>query len=206
MIFMRREDYEAQTGTVGQAHEFAILTKELSEVEQVKEEINAEHAVVESWTDLAPELKLMEVMLDKMIFIIMGIILLALSFGIVNTMLMVILERTRELGMLMSVGMNKMKIFLLVVFETMMLSIIGGPIGMALSSIMIRHLRSTGVDLSEFGEGLKSFGIGSTIYPKLMEGDLLSIGLMVIVIGILSAIYPALKALKLRPAEAVRAI
>lgn len=99
-----------------------------------------------------------------------------------------------------------MKIFLLVVFETVMLSAIGGPIGMALSSIMIRHLQTTGVDLSAFGEGLKTFGIGSMIYPQLMDGDLISIGLMVIVIGILSAIYPAIKALKLRPAEAVRAV
>lgn len=148
----------------------------------------------------------MDVMMDKMIFIIMGIILLALSFGIVNTMLMVILERTRELGMLMSVGMNKMKIFLLVLFETVMLSAIGGPIGMVLSSLMIGYLQETGIDLSSVGEGLKTFGIGSTIYPKLLEGDLLRIGLMVVAIGILSAIYPAIKALKLNPAEAVRAV
>lgn len=108
--------------------------------------------------------------------------------------------------MLMSVGMNKMKIFLLIVFETVMLSAIGGPIGMALSSLMIAHLQSTGIDLSVVGEGLKSFGIGSMIYPELMDGDLLTISVMVIGIGILSAIYPAIKALKLRPAEAVRAI
>ena len=204
--FMRRQDYESQTGVIDQAHEIAILVTSLDVVERVKESIDAEGSAVESWTDLAPELKLMDMMLDKMIFIIMGIILLALSFGIVNTMLMVILERTRELGMLMSVGMNKAKIFLLVMFETVMLSAIGGPIGMALSSLMINHLGKTGIDLSAVGEGLKTFGIGSIIYPKLLDGDLVTIGLMVIGIGILSAIYPAIKALKLKPAEAVRAV
>ncbi|MBL4658113.1 MAG: ABC transporter permease [Flavobacteriales bacterium] len=204
--FMRRQDYESQTGVIDQAHEIAILVTSLDVVERVKESIDAEGSAVESWTDLAPELKLMDMMLDKMIFIIMGIILLALSFGIVNTMLMVILERTRELGMLMSVGMNKAKIFLLVMVETVMLSAIGGPIGMALSSLMINHLGKTGIDLSAVGEGLKTFGIGSIIYPKLLDGDLVTIGLMVIGIGILSAIYPAIKALKLKPAEAVRAV
>ncbi len=204
--FMRRDDFEAQTGVSGQAHEIAIIATSLPAVNVIKEKIVAPGSVVESWTDLAPELELMDVMMDKIIFIIMGIILLALSFGIVNTMLMVILERTRELGMLMSVGMNKMKIFLLVLFETVMLSAIGGPIGMLFSSLMINYLHKTGIDLSSVGEGLKTFGIGSTIYPKLLEGDLLRIGLMVICIGILSAIYPAIKALKLKPAEAVRAI
>ena len=204
--FIRSQDYESQTGVSGQAHEIAILANSLNTVDIVKESIDAEGSAVESWTDLAPELKLMDMMLDKMIFIIMGIILLALSFGIVNTMLMVILERTRELGMLMSVGMNKSKIFLLVMFETVMLSAIGGPIGMVLSSLMIMHLNATGIDLSVVGEGLKTFGIGSTIYPQLMDGDLIKIGLMVIGIGILSAIYPAIKALKLKPAEAVRAV
>jgi len=206
VAFMRRQDYELQTGVIDQAHEIAIIANSLGEVNTVKQSIKAHGSAVESWTDLAPELKLMDMMLDKMIFIIMGIILLALSFGIVNTMLMVILERTRELGMLMSVGMNKSKIFLLVMFETVMLSAIGGPIGMAFSSLMINHLNKTGIDLSVVGEGLKTFGIGSTIYPQLMDGDLVTIGLMVICIGILSAIYPAIKALKLKPAEAVRAV
>jgi len=204
--FMRRDDFEAQTGVSGQAHEIAIIATSLPNVNMIKEKVVAEGSAVESWTDLAPELKLMDMMLDKMIFIIMGIILLALSFGIVNTMLMVILERTRELGMLMSVGMNKMKIFQLVLFETVMLSAIGGPIGMVLSSLMMNYLYMEGIDLSVVGEGLKTFGIGSVIYPVLMDGDLLKIGLMVIGIGILSAIYPAYKALRLKPAEAVRAI
>jgi len=206
VAFMRLEDFESQTGMSGEAHEIAIIAHSLETVSSITEALEAESSAVESWTDLAPELKLMDVMMDKMIFIIMGIILLALSFGIVNTMLMVILERTRELGMLMSVGMNKMKIFLLVLFETVMLSAIGGTIGMVLSSLMIRYLQETGIDLSSVGEGLKTFGIGSTIYPKLLEGDLLTIGLMVVAIGILSAIYPAIKALKLNPAEAVRAV
>ncbi|MBL4578151.1 MAG: ABC transporter permease [Flavobacteriales bacterium] len=205
-IFMRIQDFESQTGVIGEAHEIAIIANSLEAVDAVKSQIIAKGSAVEAWTDLAPELKLMDMMMDKMIFIIMGIILMALSFGIINTMLMVILERTRELGMLMSVGMNKMKIFLLVLFETVMLSAIGGPIGMAFSSLMIHYLQKTGIDLSVVGEGLKTFGIGSMIYPKLLDGDLLKTGLMVIAIGILSAIYPAIKALKLKPAEAVRAI
>ena len=54
----------------------------------------------------------------------MGIILIALSFGIINTMLMAVLERKKELGMLMSVGLNKRKVFFMVVFETLFISLV----------------------------------------------------------------------------------
>ena len=58
-------------------------------------------------------------------FIFIGIILLALLFGIINTMLMAVLERTKELGMLMAIGMNKFRVFNMILMETVMLSIFG---------------------------------------------------------------------------------
>jgi len=67
---------------------------------------------IASWRGIAPELGYADTMMDLVMTIFLVIIMLALAFGIVNTMLMAVLERKKELGMLISVGMNKRKVFL----------------------------------------------------------------------------------------------
>ena len=63
--------------------------------------------------------------------IFIGIIMLALAFGIINTMMMTILERTKELGMLMAIGMNRKKIFSMIMLETVFLTLVGAVTGYA---------------------------------------------------------------------------
>ena len=74
-------------------------------------------------------------------YIISGIILLALTFGIINTMLMSVLERIRELGMLMAIGLNKRKIFLMIMLETFYLTLIGCPIGLLVGWLTVTSIR-----------------------------------------------------------------
>ena len=119
---------------------------------------------------------------------------------------MAVLERKRELGMLMSVGMNKTKVFFMIVVETVFISLVGGPLGVVLGFLTVSHFGAAGIDLSIVGKGLEEFGISTTIYPSLTPDFYLNVTVMVIVAAILSSIYPAIKALQLKPAEAVRAI
>ena len=100
-----------------------------------------------------------------MIFVI--IILVALSFGIINTMLMAIMERVREIGMLMAIGMSKARVFLMIMLETIFLSITGGVLGLFLSWIMISISYKTGIDLSSVAEGLNAIGYSSFVRPEL---------------------------------------
>ena len=96
----------------------AILTKEgVQESEVVANyKTNYSNDLVEDWRLIAPELALMQEMYGSMLYVLMFIILTALIFGIVNTMLMAVLERFKELGMLMAIGMNKLRIFLMMNF------------------------------------------------------------------------------------------
>jgi ABC-type antimicrobial peptide transport system permease subunit len=137
-----------------------------------------------------------------MIFVI--IILVALSFGIINTMLMAIMERVREIGMLMAIGMNKGKIFLMILFETLFLSVTGGILGLLFSWILINITGITGIDLSVLAEGLNSMGYSSFVYPELDFYYYALIGLLVVATAVFASIMPARKALKFNPAEAVR--
>jgi ABC-type antimicrobial peptide transport system permease subunit len=137
-----------------------------------------------------------------MIFVI--IILVALSFAIINTMLMAIMERVREIGMLMAIGMSKVKVFLMIMLETVFLSLTGGFFGLLISWIVVQATFKIGIDLSTFGEGLNAYGYSSFVRPELELFYYIMIGGLVMITAMLASILPARKALKLKPSEAVR--
>ena len=161
---------------------------------------------VEDWAETSPYLSLMSGYMDTMMGLFMVIILGALGFGIVNTMLMVVLERTRELGMLMAIGMTKKRVFIMIMLETIFLALVGAVIGEILSMLLINYFNKSGIDLSFVGEGMESVGYAAITYPMLEGYRYVQITVLVIITGILASVYPALKALRLHPAEAIRSI
>ncbi len=187
-------------------HEIAIKMKENNTENQLAKKLKSEYPDLQvmTWTELMPDMKMMNESMNFMMYIFVGIILLALGFGIVNTMLMVILERVKELGMLMAVGMNKVRIFSMVVLETIFLSVVGGVTGIAIAVTLTALTHKTGLNLSMWAEGLNSMGFDAIIYPVIDFQTVLVVTVLVIITGILSAIYPARKAIKLNPAEAIR--
>lgn len=207
-IFIKSSDANRLLEESAGFHEIAVLLNNLSEVDTTASVIQSKfpELSVRTWKEVAPELGYADEMMQQMLYIIIGIILLALSFGIINTMLMAVLERKRELGMLMSVGMNKTKVFFMIVVETVFISLVGGPVGVILGFLTVSHFGSAGIDLSIVGKGLEEFGISTMIYPSLTPDFYVNVTIMVVVAAILSSIYPAIKALQLKPAEAVRAI
>ncbi|MGB1317956.1 MAG: ABC transporter permease, partial [Flavobacteriales bacterium] len=207
-VFVRASDVNRLLEESAGFHEVAIITNDVANVDADVTELKAKLSSlsVRSWKEISPDLAFADEMMMQMLYIIIGIILMALSFGIVNTMLMAVLERKRELGMLMSVGMNKTKVFFMIVIETVFISMVGGPIGVVLGFITVTYFGSAGIDLSTVGEGLESFGISTMVYTNLEPVFYINVTIMVMVAAILSSIYPARKALQLKPAEAVRAI
>jgi ABC-type lipoprotein release transport system permease subunit len=157
-----------------------------------------------NWKQIQPELAMMTDMVQKMYAVFMVVILAALAFGIVNTMLMVVLERTKELGMLTAIGMNKRKVFRMIMLESVFLSLVGGVVGMIVSQVMIAVSAKNGINFSNYQEGLEAMGYTSHIYPAISTSFFLTVTVLIIITGILSSIYPALKALKLDPADALR--
>jgi putative ABC transport system permease protein len=191
-----------------ESNEIAILIKDEEQLDTIK---NYSRTVVskgkiEDWKELSPELGMIIDSFNLYTYIISGIILLALTFGIINTMLMSVLERIRELGMLMAIGLNKRKIFIMIMLETIYLTIIGSPTGLLVGWLTVTVLGKTGINISMFSEGLASFGFSSMIYPALDQEKYVIIVTMCLITAILSAIYPAYKALQLNPSEAIRKI
>jgi putative ABC transport system permease protein len=207
-VFVRKEDLSRNLAIGSNIHEIAIVSEDRADDEALAAKYNALFAEdkAESWREIAPELALMQEMYSKSLYILLIIIMLALVFGIVNTMLMAVLERMRELGMLMAIGMNKVRVFLMVVIETIYLSTVGAPIGLLLGWLTIRYFRDVGVDLSSYSEGLESFGYSSVLYPYVESNSYFIVTVGVIITAIIGALYPAWKAVKLNPVEALHKI
>ncbi len=161
-------------------------------------------ASVMTWKELAPDAGMMAEFMTIYYYIIMGVIFFALAFGIINTMLMAVLERIKELGMLMAVGMNKKRVFSMIMLETIFLTIVGSAAGMILGGALIAIFGQTGLNFASVEEGFEAFGWSAMVYPNIEMGFFFGVTVMVIVIAILSSIIPARKALKLNPVEAIR--
>lgn len=189
-------------------HEVAVLLQNHTEQDQVKAELKSKYPniLVEDWMDLSPELNLVINSFDLYMYIFIGIILLALSFGIINTMLMSVLERVREFGMLMAIGMNKPRVFFMIILETVFLTLAGSPFGFAISYFTIYYFNMKGINLSMFAEGLSRYGYATIVYPTLDFSFYPDIFIMTFFAALLASLYPAAKALKLKPVEAIRKI
>lgn len=160
---------------------------------------------IETWREISPETNLLVKTTDQYSYIIMVIIMLALAFGIINTMLMAILERTKEIGMMLALGTNRIKIFFLILQETFMLTFAGSPVGIISSWLIVSYFNKVGIDFSGRGnEMMKSFGFGSIVYPEFPSDKILNVFLIVFFTALASCLFPAIKALRLQAAEALR--
>ena len=140
---------------------------------------------------------------DEVTLIFVGIILIALAFGIINTMLMAVLDRTREIGMLLSIGMKPSKVFGMIMLETIFLSLTGAVIGVLVSIATIWWFGKRGINLSIIAEGFNALGYSSIVYPALGINFYFMLAIMVIVIAMIAGLFPARRAIQLKPAEAI---
>ncbi|MCU0366419.1 MAG: FtsX-like permease family protein [Bacteroidales bacterium] len=159
---------------------------------------------VMNWKEIQTDLAMIADYMNQIYGIFMALILAALAFGIVNTMLMSVLERTRELGMLSAIGMNRRRVFSMIMLESIFLSVVGGVAGMVVSGVVIGITGHTGINLVKYSEGMEAFGYSAHLYPTIGADFFMILTVLIVITGILSAIYPARKALQLNPVEALR--
>jgi putative ABC transport system permease protein len=198
----------------GGVHEVVALCASLEAVPRVKRSVahaihtidTQEKLVVLDWMDLMPGL-IQSIKMDLISgFIFYIILIVVVAFSILNTFLMVIFERTREFGVFMALGTTPARLTRLLLFESTTLTLLGTALGILAGSLVTWYFQVHGIVISGTSEMLRQYGLPERMYPQL---SLLSIAVgagLVLIITLVTALYPALKVRRLRPVEAMRAI
>jgi putative ABC transport system permease protein len=188
-------------------NEISVLLNTDEDLDKVKAKLIAAFPSLETetWKERSPETALMVNTVDDYSYIVIIIILLALAFGIINTMLMSVMERSKEIGMMKALGTSNRFITLMTLAETVLLTGAGIPAGLASALLLVNRLGKSGLDFSGSGrEMMASFGFSTVVYPEFPWEKLPAMLLMTFAIAVLSWILPALRVIRMRPVDALR--
>jgi len=126
-----------------------------------------------------------------------------MAFGIANVLLMSLYERIREIGIQMALGMRPARLVASLMAESIILTLGGVAVGVGLAELGVFAF-ADGLGLSAWADGLTAYGIPPKLIPILRAEDLQTPVLIAIVTAILASLWPALRASRIRPAEAIR--
>jgi ABC-type lipoprotein release transport system permease subunit len=154
------------------------------------------------WQELDRFLSTMMGVMDGFVLVWIIVVFLALSFGFVNTLVMAVFERVREIGLMLALGMRPSSILGQIVIESLLLLVIGLTIGNLLAVAAVHPLRD-GIDVSIVGEGMEMFGYSTVLYPSLELKDVVMANVVVLILGFIASLSPAWRASRYEPVEAI---
>ncbi len=207
-VFVRQSDLSRLMEGEHNTHEVALLLNNMEDLDTVKNGLAATfpETLVQNYKEISPNVNLYESQMGGSTYVIIFIVMLALIFGIINTMLMAVLERTKELGMLMAIGMKRGQVFSMIVVETVFLAMISAPIGLLLGFLTVSYYSSNGFDLSAYGKGMEKFGFSDQVYLSLDVSSFITVTVAVAITAVLASLYPAFKATRLKPVDAMSTV
>ena len=193
-------------GMEDELSEVAVLADDDDHVDLLKDALAArltEPTEVRTWSELQPLLRYMVEVSDQMGWFIYAAIFIAMAFGIANVLLMSVFERIREIGIMTAIGMRPGRMVATIVAESILMVLLGVAVAFAIA-FAGTALLSDGIDLSRWSQGLETFGVPSRIIPVIPESDLVIPVVVAVVTALIASLWPALRAVRTRPAEAVR--
>ena len=206
-VFAGIETVRAMLGMGDGVSEISLLGPDYRNLDALAADVRAAagEADTKTWLELDPYMATMLGVMDGVILIWFSIIFVALSFGLVNTLLMAVFERTREIGLLQALGMPPANILIMVLVESLIMLLIGLLAGNLLSWLTILPIQD-GIDISGVAAGLEWAGMSSTLLPAVKSSDVLLANAIVLVLGIAASLFPAWRASRKVPVEAITRI
>jgi putative ABC transport system permease protein len=207
VVFTTIRTLKETTGLNENISEITLVLKDKDQVDGVKgalrEKINDSNLEILSWKDMAPNLVGAVRLFDTMMYFFFIIVFITVIFSVANTLIMAIMERFHEIGVMKCIGTRPSWIFNIVLFEALNLGLVGLFAGIVIGVPVNELLGFTGIDLSFYAESMRMFGTGSIIYPSIKPLDIIVATGIVLATTIIAAIYPAIKAARIKPLEAL---
>ncbi len=203
-VFIGRTAAQKMLKVRDDVSEIAVMTTQRDHPEAPLERLRAaaRGLDIEPWTVLEPLLTLTRELTDVILLIWYAIVFAAMSFGLINTLLMAVFERTREFGLFQALGMKPAHILGQVLVESLILLLLALLLGNLAAWATIASLMG-GIDLSSVAQGMELMGIAPVIYPAWALGDMLAANVLVFVLGLAASLYPAWRAARQVPVEAI---
>ncbi|MDH4224052.1 MAG: FtsX-like permease family protein [Deltaproteobacteria bacterium] len=164
-------------------------------------------AQVADWREIMPQLVNYILVDDMGNYVALGFVLVMVAFGILNTISMSVLERTREFGLLRALGMNPLGVMLLVMWEAWWLSLVSLVLGWTVGGGIHQYFATQGWDLSKMmgDQGLVTSGVvmDPVLYSELSWGRVGLLTLVILATILISGLYPAFRAFRVTPVQAL---
>jgi ABC-type lipoprotein release transport system permease subunit len=204
-VFVTKEAAQEMLQLGNAISEVAILLPDRQEVnrvaESLRETLSSDKYDVDTWQQLLPLLKTYLDVFKGYLYLMYIVVFIAMGFGIVNTILMAVMERIREFGLLNALGMKSRSIIKEVMIESFFLLVLGTGLGNLLGIFSIHAFSSNGIDLSAFAKGSEFWGMSRVIYPMVKIQNMIVANLVVLGLGVLVSLYPAVKATRFNPVD-----
>lgn len=159
-----------------------------------------------TWKQMAPNIVQAIKLFDTMMYVFLAIIFISIIFTIANTMIMAIMERYREIGIMKSIGTQPSWIAGIVMAEACGLGVLGVIAGIAITYLLVAVTGTTGINLAFYSESMRVWGTGTTIYPFLTATNSIMATVIVLLNTVIASLYPAYKAAKIKPVDALHFI
>jgi ABC-type lipoprotein release transport system permease subunit len=202
-IFLPLVKAQAITQTQNHASTIFVLLKDTAYTDSIASALKASDLKVLTWKDLNPLILEFETTANSYISILYLIILAIAASVIINTLIMSVYERTREIGILSAIGMKGGRIMFLFLAESALLAIGGVLMGIVLGWLAVRAFNINGFYIGKMG--MTGFMVADTIFANLTVNNLINLSILTFIVTILAGLYPAIMASRLQPVEALRA-
>lgn len=209
LVIMPLAQAEETFTMMGYVHSLVIRLSGISHMEAVLGDLRAlvdsERVEVMGWDELMPELVQFIVMDDVGAYIFDFILFMVVAFGILNTIQMSVFERTREFGVMLSIGTSPGQVVGMVLCESFMISVLGVILGLSLGTGLGHYFKIHPLDYSSFSKEMAVWGISTTMFPA--DVTLLNVSVtsaVTLALSLLFSLFPARRASRLNPVEAIR--